>query len=198
MHRQRRDHSFNTGFTEKIDSVPQRQAQVLVIDQHSRAVASSPVRHILAYQNLNARQLAERFGVPHTWILENSKVHMCPDPIPHIHLGKHKRYRWGSPDIAEWIERRVVNPYAPSSAGSLDATYEFLDSAQLAARLNISESWVRERIRTRACEPIPHVRLGKYVRFRWGSPELESWAECRMLSGNNRTVGRAQGKEQVQ
>jgi predicted DNA-binding transcriptional regulator AlpA len=167
------------------------------MDQQIKLVPSIPLRHALAYHNLTARQLAERFGVPHSWILENSKGHVCPDPIPHIHLGKHKRYRWGSPDLAEWIERRVVNPYAPPFAAPVDATYEFLDSAQLAVRLNISESWVRDQVRSRAPEPIPHVQLGKYIRFRWGSPELETWAEYRMLAGNNRKVGRALGKERA-
>jgi hypothetical protein len=152
--------------------------------------------HALGYQNLSAEQLADRFCVPRGWILENSKAHKTEDPIPHIHLRKHKRYRWGSPDLAEWIERRVISQYSFHRAGPEEAvTYEFLDSAQLAARLNISESWVREQVRTRATEPIPHMQFGKYIRFRWGSPELETWAERRMVSDNNRTVGRTQGKE---
>jgi hypothetical protein len=39
------------------------------------------------------------------------------------------------------------------------------------------------------------VRFGKYVRFRWGSPELEGWAERRIVGGSNRDVGRVHRKE---
>jgi hypothetical protein len=75
------------------------------------------------------------------------------------------------------------------------ARYEFLDSKELAARWGLPESWVREQVRSRSADPIPHVRFGKYVRFRWGSPELEDWAERRIVSSSNRVVGRALGKE---
>src|SRR5208283_3922909 len=49
--------------------------------------------------------------------------------------------------------------------------YEFIDSKELAARWALPESWVREQVRSRAADPLPHIRFGKYVRFRWGSPE---------------------------
>lgn len=76
-----------------------------------------------------------------------------------------------------------------------DSGYEFIDSEELALRWNLPESWVREQVRTRSTDPIPHIRFGKYVRFRWGSPELEDWAERRIVSSSNRVVGRALGKE---
>lgn len=55
--------------------------------------------------------------------------------------------------------------------------YERIDSAQLAVRLQIPESWVRNhtRARTPKEERIPCVRFGRYVRFEWGSPQLEEW-----------------------
>jgi hypothetical protein len=73
--------------------------------------------------------------------------------------------------------------------------YEFIDCRELAVRWSLPESWVRDQVRSRAADPLPHVRFGKYVRFRWGSPELESWAERRIVSGDNRTVGRVLDKE---
>jgi len=73
--------------------------------------------------------------------------------------------------------------------------YEFLDSKKLASRWNLPESWIREQVRARSADPLPHVRFGKYVRFRWGSPELEDWAKRRIVSSSNRVVGRALGKE---
>lgn len=73
--------------------------------------------------------------------------------------------------------------------------YEFVDCKELGLRWALPESWVREQVRTRSADPIPHMRFGKYVRFRWGSPELEAWAERRIVSSSNRAGGRALGKE---
>ena len=54
---------------------------------------------------------------------------------------------------------------------------EIIDSAELAARWRVPESWVRSHTRNRTAKEdrIPHVRLGRYVRFCWGSTELEEW-----------------------
>lgn len=73
--------------------------------------------------------------------------------------------------------------------------YEFIDCKEMAARWNLPESWIRDQVRSRSADPIPHVRFGKYVRFRWGSPELEEWAERRIIGGSNRKSGRALEKE---
>jgi hypothetical protein len=52
-----------------------------------------------------------------------------------------------------------------------------LNAGQLATRLNVPPSWIREktraRARTRDEDPLPIVRLGKYVRFSW--PAVEAW-----------------------
>ena len=73
---------------------------------------------------------------------------------------------------------------------------EFIDSKELAQRWCLPESWIREQVRRRSADPLPHVRFGKYVRFVWGSPELEAWSGRRMIGANNR-VGRTSGKEMV-
>jgi len=74
-------------------------------------------------------------------------------------------------------------------------TYEFLDCKELALRWNLPESWIRDQTRARSVDPIPRVQFGKYVRFRWGSPELKDWTERRIVATSNRVVGRALGKE---
>ncbi len=66
------------------------------------------------------------------------------------------------------------------------AQFEFIDCPELAKRWKLPESWIREQVRKRSDDPIPHVRFGKYVRFRWGSPELDGWAERRIISASNR------------
>ena len=60
---------------------------------------------------------------------------------------------------------------------------EILDTEGLAAKLNIVPSWVRSHVQPRCPEQerIPHVRLGRYVRFLWNSPELTAWLESRKV-----------------
>jgi predicted DNA-binding transcriptional regulator AlpA len=67
---------------------------------------------------------------------------------------------------------------------------EFIDSPELAARLGVPVSWVRDQVRSRVTDPLPHVHLGKYVRFLWGSLDLEEWLTRRIVKGNNRRVER--------
>jgi len=52
-----------------------------------------------------------------------------------------------------------------------------IDSAELAARWRVPASWIRNRtrVRTPKNERIPCIRLGRYVRFEWGSPRLAEW-----------------------
>jgi hypothetical protein len=54
-----------------------------------------------------------------------------------------------------------------------------LTPQQLAAKLAIPVSWIREKTRERARlrdeDPLPVVRLGKYVRFDW--TQVLSWLQ---------------------
>lgn len=58
--------------------------------------------------------------------------------------------------------------------------FEIINSRELGKRLCLPESWVRDQVRSRVPDPIPCLRFGKYVRFRWQSPELEAWLKRRM------------------
>jgi hypothetical protein len=68
--------------------------------------------------------------------------------------------------------------------------YEFIDCRELARRLAVPMSWIRDQVRSRSQDPLPHVNLGKYVRFLWGSPALELWIRRRIVVENNRRVER--------
>ncbi len=59
---------------------------------------------------------------------------------------------------------------------------EFIDSKTLAERWNLPESWISSQARNRGLDVIPHLRFGKFVRFPWGSPELEDWAKRRLFT----------------
>ena len=62
---------------------------------------------------------------------------------------------------------------------------EVIDSVELAKRLNVPETWVRSHTNPkRTDDPIPHFRLGRYVRFPWGSEQLVEWLNRQLASMN--------------
>jgi hypothetical protein len=67
---------------------------------------------------------------------------------------------------------RTVTATPPTS-------FELIESDELARRLNLPASWVRDQVRSRATDPIPCLRFGRYVRFQWGHPDLIEWLERR-------------------
>ncbi|HTM89598.1 MAG TPA: hypothetical protein VL155_15445 [Terriglobales bacterium] len=56
---------------------------------------------------------------------------------------------------------------------------EILTPQELAARWKVPVSWIYDQVRSRAADPLPCKKFGKYVRFEWGSPELEKWLKRR-------------------
>jgi hypothetical protein len=67
---------------------------------------------------------------------------------------------------------RTVTAAPPTS-------FELIESDELAQRLNLPASWIRDQVRSRATDPIPCLRFGRYVRFQWGHPDLIEWLERR-------------------
>jgi len=65
----------------------------------------------------------------------------------------------------------------PTLSGTPGNGAELIDSVELASRWRVPESWIRNHTRSRTPrdERIPCVRLGRYVRFEWGSSQLENW-----------------------
>ena len=81
-----------------------------------------------------------------------------------------------------------ANSFISGEAGP--TRYEFIDSRELGRRLAVPTSWIRDQVRAKSHDPLPHVNFGKYVRFLWGSPALELWIRRRIVVGNNRRVER--------
>jgi excisionase family DNA binding protein len=52
------------------------------------------------------------------------------------------------------------------------AGVKLLTADELAARLEVRPSWVEKAARA---DRIPHVRVGRYRRFRW--PDIEAWLD---------------------
>ncbi len=90
----------------------------------------------------------------------------------------------------------VVGRQEVQMGDELCSRYEIVDSRELARRLTVPVSWIRDQVRARSEDPLPHLNLGKYVRFLWGSPALEQWMRRRIVVGNNRSLGRTRRKEQ--
>ena len=65
----------------------------------------------------------------------------------------------------------------PKMSAKLD--FELIDAKELGHRLMLPASWIFAHTRERVPreERIPHIRFGRYVRFRWDSPELTEWIE---------------------
>lgn len=68
--------------------------------------------------------------------------------------------------------KQISQPVTSLMAG------EMIDSAELASRWKVQPTWVRKHT-TGADDRIPHIKLGRYVRYVWGSPELSAWLEKR-------------------
>lgn len=71
--------------------------------------------------------------------------------------------------------KEITPPEIGKSHPTVDSV--LLTPAELAGRLAVSESWIREKTRERARvrdeDPLPVIRLGKYVRFSW--PAVQEW-----------------------
>ena len=59
------------------------------------------------FEVLTSAELAQRLKVRESWVVDQSKRSRTSDPIPVFRLGKHRRYRWGSPEMAAWLDRRA-------------------------------------------------------------------------------------------
>jgi hypothetical protein len=58
---------------------------------------------------------------------------------------------------------------------------DILTPAELAQRLKVRPTWVYEHIRNRDENPLPVIRVGKYLRFSWVN--VCAWLQSRQASG---------------
>jgi hypothetical protein len=74
---------------------------------------------------------------------------------------------------------------------AVDFETEVINSAELAKRLGVPESWVRSRSNPkRTSDPIPHYKLGRYINFPWGSSVLREWLDRQLVGANRNRSGR--------
>jgi predicted DNA-binding transcriptional regulator AlpA len=67
-------------------------------------------------------------------------------------------------------KKNEVVPFAGKSP--IDPS-QILTLAELAERLKVSERWVYEKSRRRCQNPLPCIRIGRYLRFDW--LEVSGW-----------------------
>jgi excisionase family DNA binding protein len=58
---------------------------------------------------------------------------------------------------------------------TLDSLSEILTPEEVAELLRVSSSWVHEKTRRRAKNPLPVLRVGRYIRFR--RSDVISWLD---------------------
>lgn len=69
----------------------------------------------------------------------------------------------------------------PKATGETATPAALLDSQniltpqQLASRLQVTASWVRQKTRSRCPNPLPHYKIGRYIRFNWRA--VAAWLE---------------------
>ena len=61
------------------------------------------------------------------------------------------------------------SPLSASQTNSCptESADELLTVSEVASALKVPDSWVYERTRRSGNDRIPHIKLGKYLRFRW-------------------------------
>lgn len=72
-----------------------------------------------------------------------------------------------------------------------DDTEQLLTVKQLALRLRVSTDWVYERVRKHAPDPLPCIRLGRSIRFRWSEVQVD--LEFRRKGAGGGTLGTTNG-----
>jgi excisionase family DNA binding protein len=60
-------------------------------------------------------------------------------------------------------------------ANSNHFEHELLTVPEIASALKVPLSWVYERTRRSGSDRIPHIKLGKYLRFRWAA--VRQWLD---------------------
>jgi excisionase family DNA binding protein len=70
------------------------------------------------------------------------------------------------------MPRKQIVAISSPAPQPFDAAH-ILTLAEVAQRLKVSNRWVYEKTRARCQQPLPVMRIGRYVRFYW--PTVSAW-----------------------
>jgi excisionase family DNA binding protein len=79
---------------------------------------------------------------------------------------------------------KQVNNKAISSVSEVQPEInpaDILTLSELAERLKVSEQWVFAKTRRRCADPLPFIRCGRYLRFKWS--DVSAWLSARQAGG---------------
>ena len=63
---------------------------------------------------------------------------------------------------------------------------------QLSDFLGVPRTWIYDRTREHGPETIPHIKLGKYVRFNPESVDFENWLSAHVVWSDTQTEPRSE------
>jgi excisionase family DNA binding protein len=64
---------------------------------------------------------------------------------------------------------------------------DILTPEELAARLKVRRTWVYEKMRRRSRNPLPAIKLGRFLRFNW--PSVCEWLHAQSVGTDRRKRG---------
>jgi len=76
----------------------------------SRDLAQARVNQVFdnnSVEILTAEQLAQKLQVKTSWVISSCSRAKTRDPLPVLRIGKHRRFRWNSREMNDWLDRRV-------------------------------------------------------------------------------------------
>ena len=84
-----------------------------------------------------------------------------------------KRY---APDMQAGGSNAVQSSSSEQNrAGTAEYLLDLMTVDEIASALRVSPSWVYERVRRRGKDKMPHLKVGKYLRFRVN--EVRTWVD---------------------
>jgi hypothetical protein len=91
--------------------------------------------------------------------------------------------QYGSPFCEESM---MSSPMEKAESISSQPVPHLAELKELAERWALPLSWLREACRSRCADPLPCVRLGRYVRVDLADPALSEWLNRRRVAGGRK------------
>lgn len=60
---------------------------------------------------------------------------------------------------------------------NIQSLRKFLSPDELAGLFAVRARWIYDNVAPHSHDPIPHIRLGKYIRFNPDCPKFKAWLE---------------------
>jgi hypothetical protein len=120
-----------------------------------------------------------------TWLRSNDLICSAHTGVTHLSEESNAIHRLEGNRLPTVDKSNSSGEISGDTEAVVPGTVEVIDSSELAKRLHVPESWIRSRTnQRRTSDPIPHYRLGRYIRFSWGSKEIREWLNRQLVNKN--------------